>query len=505
MSASAPVSRPLDDARQRRPGFDSTARLVLRWLLIAALTVGAFRRSLESLVEETRGGTLIGYVWAVFAAGLVAAIAVAYQQRRGPPIHDRQTDIIVGSMGLVLSLLLHAVLLQRYSIYFDLLRLDLVAMWMFVLSSTIVLFGTRPFIRYIWVWILLLAVFPLPYQIVVIVFLGGGKLAAGIGTIVIAAFAAWICAGHNRRGVTAAVQALVLGAAVLAAMTFAFPNAALLAYQMVPSITAIVLAGVGGRMHAGGGQRPEALSHDPHPLAARQVWSGVPLVTVVAIALSFVRLPIAATPAPISIDGATFGRPLIVPAGWHQADVQPVAQVAVRLYGGGAEMLRQQIVADIGNPQWDKLSQPRTVVIDTITTYKPFTFEVYPSLVVYAAPYARLSAPRTVDLGAGVRAQLFSATDDKLLVTWNLLQWTWRNATSAERVLLLSVDNHDDGAPFPEPGHSLPTVLNSLLVVLFRGNSAVQNLEPEFKDADMLTEVGRALVNVQLRGPEVQR
>ena len=85
-------------------------------------------------------------------------------------------------------------LLQRYAMYFDLLRLDLVAMWMFVLSASVVLFGLRPVIRFAWVWALLLMVFPLPYYLIVIL-LGGSKVAAGVGTMVIAGVATGIAVG----------------------------------------------------------------------------------------------------------------------------------------------------------------------------------------------------------------------------------------------------------------------------------------------------------------------
>lgn len=499
-----PAATPVESERKSTLGrmweaTESTDRLVLRWILIAALTVFAFHRSMASLVAETSGDTLIGYVWTVFAAGLLAAIAVTLQPRTDRPIHDRQTDIIVGGMGLVLSLLLHAVLLQRYSTYFDLLRLDLVAMWLYVLSSTIVLFGIRPLIRYLWVWILLLAVFPLPYQIVVIVLLGGSKVAAAFGTLAIAAFAAWICAGRGpRRGAAGALAAVVVGIGVLGVMAMVLPQAPLLTYQLVPSLAAIIVSAIGVFWYAHKGPRLSAINRNPQPLAARQVWAAVPLVTVVAVALSFVKLPIVERPTAVSSDALTLGRPLVVPPGWHQTGLVEFPRVASRLYGSGARMVRQQIVADVGNPNWDKLSAPRTVVIDTITTDHPFTFQVYPSLVVYNAPHVRFSEPRMVDLGRGVRAQLYSGTDDELLVTWNVLLWTWKNGPVAQRVLLLSVDNHDDGAPFPEPGHSLPTVLNSLIVVLFRGNAAVENREPEFKDADMLAQVGTALVDAQL-------
>ncbi|HTY29018.1 MAG TPA: hypothetical protein VMD51_12895, partial [Mycobacterium sp.] len=123
-------------------------RVALRWLYIAALTVFAFHRSLESLVASTRAGSLDGYIWVVPIAGIMAAIGVARRERTELPIHDRQTDIIVGIIGLGVALMVHGVLLQRYAGYFHLLRLDLLAMWLFVSSASVVLFGLRPVTRF---------------------------------------------------------------------------------------------------------------------------------------------------------------------------------------------------------------------------------------------------------------------------------------------------------------------------------------------------------------------
>jgi hypothetical protein len=505
MTAPAQTAPPQPPARRpwwTRPE-DITARLVVRWAYIAALTVFAFRPSLVSLVEATREGSLNGYVWTVPLAGILAAIGVAHRERTELPIHDRQTDIIVGTMGLVLSLLLHAVLLQRYALHFHLLRLDLFAMWMFVLSSCIVLFGLRPVMRFAWVWVLLLMVFPLPYHIMVIL-MGGGKTAAGAATLLIAAFATGIAVGRTwRRGFYGSLGAWVVGFTVLLVMNGYFPDAPLLAYQQIPALSAIAITGSALFLAARRGEPVRILDRKVEPLAAREVWLGFPLVLVVAIALSFVRLPSLVTPPPAQIDTLTFEAPLVVPAGWHQTDQRTYPRVN-RLYGDGATMIRQQVVADVGNPEWDKLSQPRTLILDTTTSSTPFLFGVYPSKVVYNLPGTRFSTPRQVDLGSGVTGELVSVIDDNLLITWNTLQWTWRNETTAQRITLIAVDNHDDGAPFPQPANALVTKLNTLLVVLFRGNSAISNREAEFKDAELLTQFGRGLITAQLHPAEAR-
>jgi hypothetical protein len=60
------------------------------------------------------------------------------------------------------------------------------------------------------------------------------------------------------------------------------------------------------------------------------------------------------------------------------------------------------------------------------------------------------------------------------------------------------VDNHDADAPFPVPQDALMSNLNTLFTVLIRGNSVVDDNNPNFKDAGLLTVLGRELVDTQL-------
>ena len=478
-----------------QPGY----RVALRWLYIGVLTLIAFRHSLASLVEVTRGGGMGGYVWIVPLAAVLAGTSVARQPRTELPIHDRQTDIIVGTMGLVLALMLHGVLLRRYALYFYMLRLDLLAAWLFVVSAAVVLFGLRPVTRFFWVWMLLLMVFPLPYHLAVFL-LGGSRAAGGVATLIIAAFATAIAVGRTvRRAVIGSTAAWGVGFAVLAAMAVFFPDAPLLAYQLIPALSAILLVGILLYLLARRGQEKHFLDRRIEPLAARQVWVGLPLVALVAILLSLVDLPTPPTPPTTQITEMNFAAPLTAPDGWKITDEQTFPWVH-RLHGRDAQVTRQRMLALAGNPEWDKRSEPRTILVDSVVTERPLSFRVYPTTMIYDLSATRLSPPRLVDLGHGVSGQLVSVVDDKLLVTWNALAWTWRNARDAQRIVVLSVDNHDDDAPFPIPSGGIPGTPNSMFTILFRGNAAVGYSDPVFKDAEMLTEFSRALVAARMRG-----
>jgi hypothetical protein len=469
----------------------------LRWAYIGAVTALAFHATIANLVQVTRAGAIGSYVWTVPLAGILAAIAVSRRDRTELPIHDRQSDVILGVMGLVFALLLHGVLLQRYALYFYLLRLDLVAMWTFVMSSAVVLFGLRPVFRFARVWALLLMVFPLPYYVAVIV-LGGTQLAAGLATLMIAGTATGIAVGRNRRrGYAGGLAAWGVGLTVLAVMRAFLPAAPFWAYVQFPALAAIVSVGLLLFFLARRGAPKRVLDRKVAPLAARQVYAGAPLVLAVAIALAVVPLPSTGSPAPTLVPTMQFGSALSSPDGWHSTDVQSYLWVK-SLHGPGAHLIRQTMTADAGNPQWDKMSRPRTVVVDALTTSRPFSLNVYPAKVLYSVEQSRLSTPRRLDLGHGVTGELVSVVDDNLLVTWNVMQWTWRNESTAQRVLVIAVDDHDDNAPFPQPSGALLPTLNTLFTVLFRGNAAVADHDPTFKDEALLTVFSKALIDAQL-------
>jgi len=492
----APITPDATADRQQRDRR-TVARLVVRWVFLAGATGLAFHRTILTLVDSTRAGSLNGFVWLMPIAAIVAAIGVSRRDRTELPIHDRQTDIIVGVLGLVFALMLQTVLLERYAEYFYLLRIDLIAMWFFVSSSSVVLFGLRPVIRFAWVWVLLLMTFPAAYQLGVIL-LGGNRASAGLAELVVAAAATAVAVGRNRgRAALGALGALLVGMAVLTAIAVLTPNAPVFVFQMVPASVAMILVGMGLYFYARRGQTKRLLDRKIEPLAARQVWAGAALVSVVAVALSLASLPAPALP-PTSVPGMTFGRPLVAPAGWHETEQSDYRWVK-RIYGRDANLIRQEFVADTGNPEWDKFARPRTVMVDSISTENPFSLKSYPATVLYDQGRSRISDPTLIDLGGGVTGSAVTVVDDVRLLTYNVLTWTWRNGSAAQRVTVAAVDDHEAEVVYPEPDGGLGPTLRTMVAVFFRGNQATWDSDPTFKDLDMLTEFGRGLVHAQLR------
>jgi len=430
----------------------------------------------------------------------VAGIGVARRQRNELPIHDRQTDVIVGVLGLLMALMVQGILLQRYSQYFLLLRIDLIAAWLFVISSSVLLFGLRPLARFAWVWALPILMPPLAYEVTVI-FFGGSRVAAGAGTMLIAAAASAIAVGRNwSRALTGGLVTWTVGLVLLFAMGFFTPDAPLLAFEMIPATLSLAVVTSGFFLHARRGMSKALLNRKIRPLAARQIWAVVPVVLVVGTVLSFINMPLPAA-APPWENGMTFGRPLAAPAGWHVTKETDYPWVR-RLHGKDATLIRQWFDADAGDPRWDKFARPRTIVVDSTSTWRPISLQVFPLTVLYDGSSSRISEPRLIDLGHGVTGELRTAVDENLLVSFDMLSWTWRNRGSAQRVMVAAVDNHDEDAPFPEPNGGLGPAIRTMLSVLFRGNAATSNTEPTFKDAEMLTGVGRGLVDAQLSWAE---
>jgi hypothetical protein len=277
-----------------------------------------------------------------------------------------------------------------------------------------------------------------------------------------------------------------------------------LAYQQIPALSAILLVGGAMFLYQRRGVSKRPLDRKVEPLAAKQVWAGVPLVVAVAVVIALIPLPTQLSATTIS-GAAPYelspGRPLVATSGWSITGVTTYDDVR-RYYGDDAILVRQPMTAQTADPRFDKLAAPRTVMVDSIVSGLPFSFDAYPGQVLYDTTGTRLSTPRPVDLGHGVQGQLFSAIDDRLLVTWDVLRFAWGDKDRDQVVHVFAVDNHLPDAPFPDPQRGLVSTMRNLISVLFRGNTVLVQARPAFKDAELLTEFGRALVAAQFEPSE---
>lgn len=79
--------------------------------MIVAATIFAFWPTWNNLWRSTVDGTAIGFVFVLPLLCIVAAVGT--DLRRGPelPIRDRETDTIIGGIGLLVALAMQALLM----------------------------------------------------------------------------------------------------------------------------------------------------------------------------------------------------------------------------------------------------------------------------------------------------------------------------------------------------------------------------------------------------------
>lgn len=477
-----------------------------RLVLVLACTIVAFWNLWGELYEDLQQGSDIGYVWALPVLAIFAAIGITLRHSDELPIYDRQSDIIVGLIGLALAAAILGLLVLRYRYEYEVLHLDLVAAPLFLMSVSILVFGLRPVFRFWPAGLLLLGGFPGFYRGLVVVF-GGSLLASGAAMVVFAAIAAAVAAGRTRgRAAAAALGAIGVGALVLAVIALGFPDAPLLAYQLIPPVVAIYIVCTVMYLHYRDWSTVRPLNRPVRPLTAAQSRSAVVMAVVAAGLFAFIPLPaeykVNSTPTP-GLDVATAPA---VPPGWQLIDKRQFPWVT-RYFGPDTSWVREQLRAQRGTPNWDKDSRRRRIMVDILRSSSPHDIDRYPEFTMYRLDQPRVTPGTRIDLGYGVTARLNTVLDDRRLLSWTWLSWTWQGIGGAQRVSLIAADNHLPGADFPEPEPWAVSNLNNLLHQFLRGNAV--NLDPEsdsgvadyeIKDDEMLTSVAREMVRMGAGG-----
>ena len=466
-----------------------------RWIVIVAATLIGFHSTWLQLIEEIRTGTTGGYVLIVPPLVAVVAIGVTRRRRNELPIHDRQTDIITSVLLLLIALAIKGLLMPRYATNYQVMHLDVLAAWVFVCGACVAMFGLRVTAAYWEAWMMLFLSSPVVYRIVLIEF-GGTKLAAGQITLVLAASAIGLATRRTRaRGFFYGSTTFVTGLMVLIVIDQRWPDAPIAVSQYVPSVIATVVVGSGVYLWTFRGLAPRTLP--PNPVSIPQAVRGAMCIAVAALLAALLPLPDQRL-TPVSAGPPYSGTASqVVPPGWVQ--LSSVDYDWPRAYFRQGSVLRRQMLrAEEPNPEWDRLLRPRTVAVQTLQVRRVGSFAVYPTESMYALGKSRVSPKEYVDLGRGVTAEYFTVVDDTLLLTWSLLSFVWtRSDTVAQRVSLLTVDNHELDAPFPQPEPNTVANARTLMRVLLRGNGTVEDTDPEYKDRSMLIDVGRELVEAQ--------
>ncbi|MBL1077855.1 hypothetical protein JK358_25965 [Nocardia sp. 2] len=494
VTATAPDHSPASNRREH-------TLIAVRFVLVVAATVGAFWNMWLELAEDVGQGSDIGYVFAVPALATLAAIGIAL--RRGPelPIYDRQTDVIVGLLGLCCTAALLGLLVLRYPYEYEVLHLDLLAATLFLMSASVLAFGLRPVFRYWPVWLLALIMsIPTLYREAVIT-LGGTRFADGAAMLIPAFAAGAIAAGRTRpRALAGGVIALGAGAIVLAAMTVWFPSAPIIAYQLIPPIAGTYTSTTVMYFHQREWATLRALDRPILPPTAKRSRSATVTILVAAGLIAFIPNPREYVQASPYFPGLRMpGTPAVAP-GWKLLGEREYPW-APRYFGPRTIWARQQWQAQRGNPEWDKESRRRRLMVDIVRADNATTIDRYPEFMMYQLNEPRVSAPVHVDIGHGITARLNTVLDDRQLLSWTWLSWRWQGPDGAQRISLIAADNHLPDARFPQPEPSVPRTFETFLHQILRGRAV--ELDPEaddidigaeHKDRDMLTTVAREIV-----------
>lgn len=473
-----------------------TTKITGRWIGLLICTIVAYWPSWSRLLAETTRGTVMGYVFVLPFLAIIAAQGLARRRAGELPIHDRQTDNIVGGLGLLFALAIKALWMPRYADQYQLLHLDLLSCLIFVASGSVLLFGLRPVGRFWPVWLLLLALNPLVYRMAAIQ-MGGTRFDYGLVMVLLAGLAGAIAVARtSRRAMAGAAVTIALGAVILWCTLRIAPGAKMFWIQLVPTLTASALAGTAFYLLARRGVSKKVMDGPLQATKTKRPTDSIAVILVATIVLFFVPLPVDSTPD-ISPGPAITAAIPPIPAGWTLDSVQEFDWVA-SYFGSTASLIRQTVTATEPNPAWDADDRPRTLVVDTLDTASVASLGVYPESTMYKLTNTRTSPVVEVDLGHGVVAEMHTSVNEAILVTWTKLVFTWQRGDVAERVTIIAVDNHQPDAVFPEPSPSMASNLGTLFAVFLRGNQIVQDADPDYKDRDLLTAFGTALVDTQM-------
>ncbi len=495
MTAAAQVETAPEIAPVRRWWANPIAIVVFRWCLLIGCVVVAFVPTWRRVADEAADGAVTAYIFVLPFLAAVAAQGVARRRSGELPIHDRQTDNIVGGLALLVAIAIKTLWLPRYEDQYALAHLDVLSGLVFFFGGAILLFGLRPVGRFWSVWLLLVALSPLLYRLVAIG-LGGGRLAYGAVLVLLAGLAGAIAVGRTRRrGWLGFLCTVVSGMAVLVFMLTVWPTVEIVWLQIFPTVGAAIVTGAAfyvvrrGRLTI---RPPRQFA----PSTAKWSLSSGILVLVAAAILFVVPLPPTVTVPDTAGPPGSTSTPLIAPTGWTPTGIEQFDWVQ-SFFGTTSTLVRERMVADEGNPAWDIRSRPRTVVVDVLSTTNRASLTVYPESTLYQLSGTRTSPALQVPLGRGITGQLYTSVSEELLLTWTKLVFTWVRGDITQRVTIVSVDNHDEDAVFPQPTPSMASNVGTSLSTFLRGNSITADANPEYKDLDLLQSFGRSLIVAQ--------
>jgi hypothetical protein len=369
------LAAPVDVAGiHRRVGGWAVA---LRVSLVLACCLLAYHETLGTLLGSYSPARPLSYLGWVPVLAVLAAAARALAGDRGPEIHDRYLDYIVGLPLLATALAAMVLLPARLSVYFWYWRLDLLALPLFCAGSISLVFGVRALWRFRGAILLLFVAWPLPF-------------ARSLEPV---------------RPVVGAIMLLLAALTLLAAPSvFGFSEALRVLRNRV-------------------GRRPllGAPAARPSSPAVRRAGIALSIVAIAAV-LAFGADTSLRQSAPLIQDD---GLPRIagldltgaVP-GWTLAQVTPRPN-APRYFGAGA-LWTQYAFASTGTS-----FSPGQVTVDVVSTPDAAVLARHGMGLFDRLQAYRLVSSGNAELGAGVVGQIFVYGSESQQATWYGVSWQW--------------------------------------------------------------------------------
>lgn len=518
-TATLAPAEPRPPAEQRRQTTRAVATLALRWLLLVGSTALAFHRCVATVGTDLAYGTGLQYLLAVPVYALVAAVWTHHRAARSLDIHDRETDVIVGLLSCGFAVLSATLLGRPLSGVYFLWRIDLLMMCVFAFGASVVLFGLRRTLYYRWAWVVLLLGWPLLGRVLLYT-VGDGRAVtlALLHLGVLVAVPIVLRRPGDRWWWVAPLLSAAAGLAVLPVLDLVEHPGRI----AVPALTASVAGLAVLAVRSARARRTTARSWLAHPHVqspvVRRPWGAVAVLVAITLlgAVAIPGPPAEVVPVPISVAAGATGPGSVIPPGWRQTGVADYPEAA-ELFGSGAQWRRYQLeaTADASQPgAVDALDRRRTVVLDVLSTRRPRNLVTFPTVVTYPMGRLNLSGDEQVPIGSGVTASVDAAVDTQRQLTWTMVSFEitlpGRYAVADgqlttepqvwQRITLISVDDHEPGAPFPEPTNALLDSVRSAAVHIVRGSAGGAGGAAEPKDRALLLTLAEQILSQRAAG-----
>ncbi len=494
---------PAADEAMAPAGPPHRRQAVIGWAVLGAACVIGFHQTFVSIGRQSYNGDPLAYLFLLPLWG--AIVAVGTRLRRGPEleIHDRQIDWILALGPLAVALIMIIVLVSpRLGVTTGLVRIDVFALLVFALFGSVLIFGARTTGRYWASWVLLLACWPLLYQMVGAA-LGGSTGGYALINVTISGAAVGIAIGGRPASRLATAGVTFLLGAVITVGLIGLSGSPTIVAELAPAVLAplIVLGAIRFQRRRSGVRRPTPA---PRQAAVKKPRSSYALVLVAGVCLGLFShmAPAVITPASLPQTGAAWSPHPVIPAGWSQGRVQHYSW-ASRYFGQHAQLTRY----------WFKPVQQsgptQRVVVDALNTPATGPLSVYPAIALYrlASPY--IQSPTLISLGHHVEATMFYANPytavDPVQTEWVLLTWMQKirvgGHTSFQRLTVITTDGVPTNVSIPEPASPWSNgTVRLVFKDVLRGLPSPSSTTPGAQAQERLTHFAHQVVATQSAG-----